>query len=229
MPIDNNIHVNRASYNSIDEVKNPVRTDVSYKIALQEALGNKYAIVFAGHSGNGYLNSEAVYNHMHQQLLDVMQDKGLNPTDIAIVAGGTPQGIGLVYSLADELRMNTVGIVASAGENYCSDRCNKIIVVQNQDPHDWATKMPESGEEMVVAALRIACEVGLGAEMQVYNGGPQAYKEAGDAVKAGFPLTVFGEFDPVDIGRPQPFKDENSLQVLRDAGAKVVGKPPEQR
>ncbi|HEJ7043035.1 TPA: hypothetical protein SMF55_004840 [Serratia liquefaciens] len=223
MIIDNKVQINSASANATDESQRPGGTDASYKSMLQDVLKDKYAIVFAGHSGNGYLNSEAVCNHMRQQLREVMQDKGLSAADVAIVAGGTPQGIGLVYSVANELGMGTVGIVASAGESGCSDECAKRIVVNNQDPHDWATKMPESGEEMVVAALRIAGEVGQGAEMRVYNGGPQAFKEAGDAVRAGFPLTVFGGFDPVDIGRPQPFKDENNLQELRDAGARVIG------
>ncbi|EDV2568426.1 TPA: hypothetical protein ACU9K7_003249 [Salmonella enterica] len=54
------------------------------------------------------------------------------------------------------MNLDTLGIVASQGEEYCTPQCRKLMIVQNKEQNGWTTRMLESGDEMVVAALRIA-------------------------------------------------------------------------
>lgn len=200
------------------------RTDNDYTLKLQGALKGKYAIVLVGHSGSGYReDSNALRDHIRTLFKEIMashQPQKLNADDVVVIAGGTPQGIGISYDVADEMNIDTLGVVAIQGKKYASPYCKTFITIQNQDNNDWTTRMPESGDEMVVAAIRIAKDIGKGGELLAYNGGPQAYAEALSAAKDGHSVTLIRDFKPVDTNREQPFYIEQNLYELQNAGVK---------
>jgi len=220
MRINKNVHIQHAYVNA----DNPSRTDNDYKLELQGSLKGKYAIVLVGHSGSGYQgDNNALRDHLRMLFKEIMAShhpQKLNADEVMVIAGGTPQGIGVSYDVADEMNIDTLGVVAIQGKKYASPRCRTFITVQNQDDNDWTTRMPESCDEMVVVALRIAKDIGKGGELLAYNGGPQAYAEALSAAKDGHSVTLIRDFKPVDTNREQSFYAEQNLYALQNAGVK---------
>ncbi|MEH4929692.1 hypothetical protein [Enterobacter cloacae] len=217
-------HTNNVHGNSVAEARSLRSTDDSCKLDLQNSIRGKYAIVLVGHSGNGYQGDRnALCENIRHNIEKIMENHHpltLTADDVIVIAGGTPEGIGAVYEVASDMNLGTLGIVASQGVEYRAPQCQKLITVQNKDQNDWTTRMPESGDEMVVAALRIAKEVGKGGELLAYNGGPQAYIEALSAAKDGHIVTLIRDFKPVDTGREQPFSIEDNLRELKNFGVK---------
>lgn len=198
-------------------VPNNTVADRDYETQLHTLLKDRYAVVFVGHSGKGYIEPEAVRADMQQRLESIMQRTGMDPGQMMVLAGATPEGIGLVYEVAQTLNLPAMGIVAEAGAQWVSPHCPDVITVRNADANDWGTRLPESGEEMTVTALRIATAAGQGGELIAFNGGPQAFEEALAAAHAGFRVSVVSSHDPVPTGRPEPFKDPVNLSELQMA------------
>lgn len=73
-------------------------------------LTGKRVITFLGFSGSGYEDSDG----MRKVIEGVLAP--LDPESILINAGGTTDGIGIVYSIAKVRRFSTVGIVSSLAE-----------------------------------------------------------------------------------------------------------------
>lgn len=206
------------------ESPNPRFTDDFYKLKLQGSLKGKYAIVLVGHSGNGYQEgNNALCVSIRNKIEEIMSSRGLKSDEVIIIAGGTPEGIGAAYEVASDMRLDSLGIVASQGEEYCSRQCRTLIIMLNQDENDWRTTLPESNEEMVVTALHVAQDTGQGGELLAYNGGPQAYTEVLSAANDGYKVTLIRDFKPVDKGREQPFSVEDNLRTLKNAGVRFEG------
>lgn len=224
MNVSGSSHINNVHDNSVTGGQNLRSTDDSYKQYLQDSLRGKYAIVFVGHSGHGYHGDKNVLcENMRNNIEKIMEHHRpykLTADEVIVIAGGTPDGIGAVYKVASDMNLDTLGIVASQGKAYCTPQCLKLMTVQNKDQNDWTTRMPESGDEIVVAALRIAKDVGKGGELLAYNGGLQAYAETLSAAKDGNTVTLIRDFKPVDTSREQPFNIEDNLRVLQNFGVK---------
>lgn len=222
MNVNGTTHTNTVYDNSVREGINQHPTDESYKLKLEDSLRGKYAIAFVGHSGKGYQGDNTLFcDDIRQRIENIMashQPNNLTADEVIVISGGTPQGIGAVYEVASGMNIDTLGIVAIQGENYRTPQCRTLITVQNNDPNDWVTKMPESGDEMLVAALRIAKDTGKGGELLAYNGGPQAYVEALSAAEEGHTVTLIRDFKTVDTGREQPFENEDNLRALQNVG-----------
>lgn len=196
----------------------PAVRDSSYETDLRNLLTDAYAIVFVGHSGKGYLQPNLLALAMEQEIKSIMQTRRLFPAQLIVVAGGTSEGIGEVYPVAKKMGIETLGIVASQGKEFKSIDCDHLLVVENGNPDDWSTKLPESREELLVTTLRIANSgVGLGGQLLAFNGGRQAYEETLAAARQGFPVKIIADFDPVDVSREQPFKMLPDLEQLQDA------------
>lgn len=145
-----------------------------------------------------------------------MKSHHLTADEVMVIAGGTPDGIGICHGVAESMGLQTLGIVASQGAEYRSDQCKKLIVVHNLN-QAWTTKMPESGDEMLAVALRKAKLMGKGGELLVYNGGPQAYDETLFVAKDGHTVKLICDFKPLDNITEQPFLNEDKLFALREA------------
>lgn len=197
-------------------LNNPI-SDRDYESQLETLLKDHYAVVFVGHSGKGYIEPENLRADLHQRIEDIMQRTGMERSQLMVLAGATPQGIGLVYEVAHALEVPAMGIVADAGAQWTSAYCPTVMTVRNPEADDWSTRLPESGEEMAVTALRIAATAGRGCELIAVNGGPQAFEEALAAARAGFQVSVVSAHDPVPNGRPEPFKDPANIAQLLDA------------
>jgi len=197
-----------------------IPTDTTYETQLGDALKDKYAVVYVGYSGAGYAQAGAVKQAIARDLKAIC-DTRHTTHDMVVVAGGTPEGIGMVYDVARDMRLTTFGIVAAQGAQYASTNCEMLMTVTNASTDDWSTRMPESDEELVVAALRVATEQGNGAQLLAYNGGPQAFEEAMAATRAGYDVTIMHDHQPASTGRPMPFNDPGRLRALIDAGAQV--------
>ncbi len=196
-------------------------SDQTYETRLGEVLKEKFAVVYVGYSGAGYAAQTGIKEAIARDLKAICEERG-RKDDVVVVAGGTPEGIGVVYEVARDMRLATLGIVAEQGAQYASANCETLVTVTNGDTNDWSTRMPQSGEELVVTALRIANEQGKGAQLLAYNGGPQAFVEAMAAAKAGYNVKIAHEHQAMKTDRPMPFNDPDKFSALIAAGATLA-------
>lgn len=90
---------------------------------------DKWVVTFVGYSGTGYENGSQMLSIAAEQL------RGLNPEEVIVNIGGTPDGIGGVYQLAKEMGFETTGIVstqASKWEVPLSEHADRVFYVQDE-------------------------------------------------------------------------------------------------
>jgi hypothetical protein len=92
-------------------------------------LTGKRVVTFLGFSGSGYEDPDGVSGAIEEILAS------LDPGSILVNAGGTTDGIGIVYALAKARGFSTVGIVSSLAEKEeaeLSPDADKIYIIVDE-------------------------------------------------------------------------------------------------
>src|SRR5690554_4560285 len=94
---------------------------------LRELLKGKFPIVFGGYSGLGYEKPEAVRDEAKKTLENLKVRYG---DRLMVVSGATSVGIGLVYEVASELGLPTLGVVSDqVNPGDISPFCDHVLLV----------------------------------------------------------------------------------------------------
>ena len=154
---------------------------------LEKDIGNKKTLVFGGFSGMGYADIDLLKITLKERIQTEIDSNGLN--NVAVIAGATSDGIGIVYSVAKELGVSTYGIVSEAGKAYGSDPfCDKTFFVA--DPNKtWQVMSPTNDSYMVDVAKTNGVLV-------YYGGGDVAVSEIKEAKMKGIPVELDVSFEP---------------------------------
>jgi len=152
---------------------------------FRELLKGKSPIVFGGYSGLGYENPEALRDEVRKTLENLKLRYG---DRLIVVSGATSVGIGLVYEIASELGLPTLGVVSDrVNPGDISPFCDNVLLVS--DPAGtWEVKT-KSGDSYMVEAARKG-------EMIYFGGGQVAASEILEARDKGIAATVLSSFMP---------------------------------
>jgi hypothetical protein len=140
----------------------------------------KRVITFLGFSGRGYEDTTAV----RKIIEDVLAT--LEPSTALINAGGTKEGIGMVYPLARRHGFTAMGIVSSlalAKEGAFSPDAHTIYVISDEL---WGGKLPNGTLSPTSSAM-----VGASDEMVAIGGDEIARDELSVAMAHGKPVRYF--------------------------------------
>lgn len=138
------------------------------------AQGRTHVVTFTGFSGTGYEDEVEVREAIVKEL------KNFDPSDTLVCAGATPEGIGMVYSIALQKGFRTAGIVSSRahaeGARF-STECEIVFVV---DDSTWGGKQDNGRLSSTSQAMVGACDVMIG-----IGGGAIARDELAEALAKG--------------------------------------------
>lgn len=152
---------------------------------LRELLKGKFPIVFGGYSGLGYEKPEAVRDEAKKTLENLKVRYG---DRLMVVSGATSVGIGLVYEVASELGLPTLGVVSDqVNPGDISPFCDHVLLVS--DPAGtWEVKT-KSGDSYMVEAARSG-------EMIYFGGGEISASEIREARGKGISVIFRADFKP---------------------------------
>jgi hypothetical protein len=208
----------------------PVDTEVSptnqnkYEQAIgtiRDLVHNKHAMVFIGFSGLGYEHADKAKDAMKQELQKAIDLYGKDR--VAVFAGATSDGIGMVYDTAKELGLSTAGIISAIAlepENapYCapSSNCDTTIYLpyNPEKGKEWevigtAEAGDFSGKSMTLAPVELAGAEGLGGSVVVIGGGAVGKEEIREAYHSG--MQTYAYTDPKDFGPNKAKADKKNL------------------
>lgn len=140
----------------------------------------KHVVTFLGFSGSGYEDT----NGVRKIIEDVLST--LAPATTLINAGGTTDGIGMVYPIAQGHGFTTIGIVSSLAEAQkaaLSPDAHNIYVVADQV---WGGKLPDGALSPTSSAM-----VGASDEIVAIGGDEIALDELSVAMARGKPVRYF--------------------------------------
>jgi hypothetical protein len=143
----------------------------------QIRLAGKRVVTFLGYSGSGYEDSDAVREAIEGVLAS------LDPGSMLINAGGTAEGIGIVYPIAKARGFSTAGIVSSRADkekSQLSADADRIYII---DDDSWGGLMADG--ELSPTSLAM---VGASDEMVAIGGDAIARDELSAAKAAGKPV-----------------------------------------
>jgi hypothetical protein len=179
-------------------------------------------VTFTGFSGGDYESPEAVRRAICEQLAR------FPPQSTTVCAGGTAEGIGMVYLLARSRGFRTIGIISSIAQAAGATLSAEVEVVYVVKDDAWGgrvgARLSPTSEAMVAA-----CD-----EMVGIGGGPIARDELQEAQARGKPVT----FVPAEMnhalasakaraaGRPQPVEFSGEAQALFPDGPAAPGSKP---
>ena len=150
----------------------------SAEAAIAEVrLAGKHVVTFAGFSGSGYEDSDAVREAIGGVLAS------LDPGSTLINDGGTSEGIGSVYSIANARGFPSVGIVSSLLERDKADLsadADRIYIIADDS---WGGLMVDGKLSPTSLAM-----VGASDEMVAIGGDKIARDELFAAKAAGKPV-----------------------------------------
>jgi len=150
-----------------------------------QLIQSSYPAVVGGYSGLGYADYELVRRKLRGILSDLLAGQRDN---ILLVSGATAQGIGVVYEVAKEFRLPTLGIVSECAQpEDISCFCEQVFYVPDPDG-TWEVKSSE-GDSYVV-------EAGRRGQMFYLGGGEVAVNEIVEAKSKGVTVNVFSDFFP---------------------------------
>ncbi len=128
-------------------------TDDFFERTLTDIIDGKYLVVVQGFANSEYAQPEGLKLALTQQLLTTRDAQ--NGRRIVVIGGGSDANIGVVYALAQELGMTTAGIYLEGALD--TTHCDRFVEVKHvPGTSDRGTVMPTSGEDLFVAAMRIA-------------------------------------------------------------------------
>jgi hypothetical protein len=169
-------------------------TDDFFERTLTDIIDGKYLVVVQGFANSEYAQPEGLKLALTQQLLTTRDAQ--NGRRIVVIGGGSDASIGVVYALAQELGMTTAGIYLEGALD--TTHCDRFVEVKHvPGTSDQGTVMPTSGEDLFVAAMRIANGPrGAGGTMLCFGADSPTEARAKAAHEAGYDVTLFREHWP---------------------------------
>lgn len=117
----------------------PCKEGINSKYKLDETheeilrqINSRYPLVFAGFSGLGYNNKDYLKQYIKDHLHRMIDIYGID--NLIVISGATKEGIGLVYDIAKELNLKTLGIVSEEAKKYpdsISSNCDYVIYIKD--------------------------------------------------------------------------------------------------
>lgn len=151
----------------------------------RDLITRHYPVVIGGYSGLGYADPKSVRQKVRSILEGLLLEHGHN---LLVVSGGTAVGIGLVYEVAKDLELDTLGIVSElASRKAISGFCDNVFFVA--DPSGtWEVKSADGDSYLV--------ETARNGQMFYFGGGKVASEEISEARSKGITVSVFSDFMP---------------------------------
>ncbi|MCC7005311.1 MAG: hypothetical protein IT497_01535 [Ottowia sp.] len=132
---------------------------------IGDVTQGKHVIVLSGYSELEYENPEAVKKIISECLDKLISEHGQD--NLVVVAGATKVGIGMVYEIAAQKNLATLGIVSENGRAYggIAPDCKNIAWVPAVDKNNWEVLTPQGTSYMVDVAKSNGtfCALGGGA------------------------------------------------------------------
>ena len=168
--------------------------------------GGRYAVVLAGFSGLGYEHPAAVEQKITELLNEAIKN---HPEGVALVIGGTIDGIGMGYALAKKdanfSQVQLIGLVSEVVKKDCpqslSTECGENIIFVPDPDNTWEVLNQEGTHSYTAYAAE------KHGEFNILGGGAVAQMEVECAEKQGVSPTLF-QFAP----------DPEQLQKKLDQG-----------
>jgi hypothetical protein len=149
--------------------------------------------VFTGFSELGYLHPESVAHRLREIFESDLSENRGRANELIAIAGATTPGIGIVYEIAKEYGIATLGIVSEKAKEF-PDQISKFVdhvlyaPVSEKAINPWEVISPSGNSYMVNAA-----EDGT---LFALGGGEVTVREVEETVRRGIPHVVFSEFEP---------------------------------
>lgn len=146
----------------------------------KKLVKHRHIIVVGGYSGRGYGDPEAVRQEVRRLLESLVSEHGSN---LLVVSGATAVGIGLVYEVAKDLEISTLGVVSElATSEELSGFCDYVLFIEDPEG-SWQVKS-DDGDSYLVEAAREG-------QMVYFGGGEVAAMEIEEAKEKGIAVSVF--------------------------------------
>ncbi|WP_157658475.1 hypothetical protein [Burkholderia ubonensis] len=165
------------------ESRDPIQDEIN------EIMNGKSALVFSGFSGLGYKDPKNLEVMLRRALESAIEKYGPH---IVVVAGATDCGIGVVYRIAQEYGLSTLGIVSEMAKNsgeLISPYCKHVVYVPDPDG-SWKVE-GKSGLSYMVGVVK-----NNDGEFHAYGGGDVTKNELEQARNLGIKTEILTEFDP---------------------------------
>lgn len=146
----------------------------------KKLVKHRHIIVVGGYSGRGYSDPDAVRQEVRRLLESLVSEHGSN---LLVVSGATAVGIGLVYEVAKDLEISTLGVVSElAISEELSGFCDYVLFIK--DPEGSWRVRSDDGDSYLVEAAREG-------QMAYFGGGEVAAMEIAEAKEKGIKVSVF--------------------------------------
>ncbi|CAK8738429.1 hypothetical protein SODG_002078 [Sodalis praecaptivus] len=164
------------------------------KAQIDTLTRNKHVLVFCGFSGLGYNNEVALIETIRTTLTAAINCHGSE--NICVAAGATHEGIGIIYELAKEKGIKTIGLVSeqARGSALLSAACDECLFIPDPTA-SWDVRDPEGNSYMVYLATDNK-GINKTGEFLVFGGGYITLNELKEAEGLGLNITVYAEFEP---------------------------------
>ncbi|MCO5413487.1 hypothetical protein [Ralstonia mojiangensis] len=162
---------------------------------IDEYTRGKHVMVYSGFSELGYSDPSKLEETVREQLDQAIVSYGSEK--VCVAAGATSDGIGMVYAVAAEMGVDTIGVVsveAQRNPESISKHCNKVIYVD--DPKGTWEVVNARNESYMVYLARNMEEFGKTGEFLALGGGRVALKELEEAKSLRIPAMVMPHFEP---------------------------------
>lgn len=164
----------------------------STMLNLDALTSNKHVMVFSGFSGLGYSDLAGMKAELSSVLDRAIQEYGAH--NLCVAAGATSVGIGMVYEIAKEKNIVTLGIVSEQAKGWASAFCDEVIYVHDPDS-SWKV-LDEAGNSYMVYVATQKNEISRTGEFLAFGGGAVTLSELQEAEKVGLSTTVRSGFEP---------------------------------
>jgi len=146
----------------------------------KKLVKHRHIIVVGGYSSRGYKYPDAVRQEVRRLLDSLVSEHGSN---LLVVSGATAVGIGLVYEVAKDLDISTLGVVSElATSDELSGFCDNVLFIKDPEG-SWEVKS-DAGDSYLVEAAREG-------QMVYFGGGEVAAMEIAEAKEKGIAVSVF--------------------------------------
>lgn len=162
---------------------------------IDEYTKGKHVMVYSGFSELGYRDPSKLEETVREQLDQAIVRYGSEK--VCVAAGVTSDGIGMVYAVAAEMGVDTIGVVSVEAQRKpesISKDCNKVIYVD--DPQGTWEVVNARNESYMVYLARNMEEFGKTGEFLALGGGRVAVRELKEAESLRIPTTIMPDFEP---------------------------------
>ncbi|EAN4380549.1 hypothetical protein DRE45_21375 [Salmonella enterica subsp. enterica] len=153
---------------------------------------NKHVMVFSGFSALGYENIELLKKTIKLELKRAINVYGEDL--LCVVAGATSEGIGIVYDLAKEMKISTLGIVSEQAKGHESPNCDKVVYVP--DPEKTWKVLDVTGNSYMVYVATQKDNISRTGEFIALGGGNVTLSELNEAKRLNLFVKVYPNFKP---------------------------------